>query len=65
MEAIKGFKCGDVVNYHSIINPQGPITSTQHIIKAIQPGPNNFGADVAWITGKSGCVALDALSKSN
>jgi len=24
--------------------------------------PNNFGCNVAWITGKSGCVCIEALS---
>jgi hypothetical protein len=54
---------GDKVNYHAIIG--GPIISTDHIIEKILFEPNNFGCDVAWITGKSGCVALAALSKSN
>lgn len=53
---------GDNVNYHSIIG--GPVTSTGHKIKAIEREPNNYGCDVAWITGKSGCVALEALSLS-
>ena len=52
---------GDIVNYHSIIG--GEITSKGHKIKAIQYAPNNYDCDVAWITGKSGCVACRALSK--
>lgn len=53
-------KIGDIVNYHSIIG--GSVTSDGHEIKHIQFMPNNFGCDVAWITGKSGCVAISALS---
>jgi len=53
---------GDKVDYHSIID-EG-ITSTGHVVEVIKYTPNNFGCDVAWITGKSGCVALEALSKS-
>ena len=53
---------GDKVNYHSVMNPRGPITSSGHTVKTIMVTPNNFDTDVAWITGKSGCVALDALS---
>ena len=57
---MKAFDIGDKVNYHSIIG--GPVTSTGHVIKLIEHEPNNFGCDVAWITDKSGCVALEALS---
>ena len=53
---------GDKVDYHAKIG--GEITSINHIIKRIQYVPNNFGIDVAWITEKSGCVALKALSRS-
>ncbi len=56
------FEQGDTVNFHAIIG--GPITSTDHEIMSIVRVPNNFGCDVAWITGHSGCVALDALSKT-
>jgi len=52
---------GDVVNYHSTID--GEITSSKHTITAIEYAPNNYDCDVAWITDKSGCVALQALSK--
>lgn len=54
------FSTGDTVNYHSIIG-EG-ITSTGHVITHISLMPNNFGCAVAWMTGKTGCVALDALS---
>ncbi len=53
-------KVGDTVNYHSIIGES--ITSSGHIIELIKLQPNNFDCDVAWISGKSGCVALAALS---
>lgn len=52
------FLLGDVVNYHSVIG--GPVTSTGHVVMAIQLAPS--GRDVAWISGKSGCVAVAALS---
>lgn len=47
---------GDIVNYHSIIG--GSVTSEGHEITFIDRAPNNFGCDVAWIAGKSGCVAI-------
>jgi len=56
----KTFNVGDIVNYHAIIGDG--ITSTGHTITTILPAPNNFGRDVAWISGKSGCVSLEALS---
>jgi len=54
------FKKGDMVNYHSLIG--GEITSKGHVIEMINRAPNNFGCDVAWISDKAGCVAIDALS---
>lgn len=59
----QGFKKGDVVNYHSIIGCA--VTSENHAIESIEYYPNNFGCDVAWISEKSGCVALDALSNED
>jgi len=53
-------KEGDAVNYHAVIGKG--VTSTGHKIREILREPNNYGSDVAWITGKSGCVAMDALS---
>ena len=55
------FEIGDVVNYHSLIG--GAVTSMRHIITDIERQPNSYGYDVAWITNKSGCIAMDALSK--
>lgn len=54
------FKIGNTVNYHSIIG--GTVTSEGHEITDIIMSPNDFGCDVAWITKKRGCVALEALS---
>jgi len=54
------FIVGNKVNYHLFIG--GPVKSTNHTIKSIELEPNNYGADVAWISGKSGCVDLEALS---
>lgn len=53
-------KIGDTVNYHSIIG--GPVTSTGHKVTELEYAPNNFGCDVAWITGKRGYVAIRALT---
>lgn len=53
---------GDIVNFHPIIG--GAVGSTGHIIQEIQYAPNDFGCDVAWVSGKCGCVALAALSST-
>lgn len=63
MNEIMGIKPGDKVDYHSII--EGPITSKDHTVGKVLPMPNNFGRPVAWITGKSGCVAVSSLSKAD
>lgn len=55
-------KIGDMVDYHGIIG--GEITSKHHIVRHIDKEPNNFGYDVAWITGKAGCVVSEALTPS-
>jgi hypothetical protein len=49
---------GDYVDYHSIIG--GPITSRNHIVNNV--GVLFCGEPVAWISNKSGCVSVDALS---
>ena len=54
------FEIGDRVDFHSVIG--GDITSKDHKIKSIKLEPNGFGCDVAWISGKASCVALEALS---
>lgn len=48
---------GERVNYHSIIG--GKITST-HTVESV--GTDHAGQAVAWISGKSGYVACDALT---
>lgn len=53
---------GDRVDFHLRIG--GPVTSTGHEIVEIWRRPNNFGADVARITGKAGWVALEALTRT-
>ncbi len=57
---VKGFKPGDVVDYHAIVG--GEITSRNHVIEGMMCKPNDFDVDVAWITGKRGCVSLKSLS---
>lgn len=56
------FKVNDKVNYHCFAD--GDISSTGHVIRLLEPQPNSFGEDVAWVTGKSGCVSLEHLSKA-
>jgi hypothetical protein len=51
------WRIGDVVNYHSRIG--GPVTTSGHTIREIGV---LSGRTVAWITGKVGCVAIEALS---
>ena len=48
---------GDKVNYHSIIG--GEVTSTGHEVKLFG---EICGEKVAWITDKSGCVGVKALT---
>jgi len=54
------YKIDDQVNYHSMKGQ--PATSFNHKITAIELMPNNFGEDVVWLTGKSGCVSSSHLS---
>ena len=56
---IKDLKVGDSVSYHSILG-QG-VTSKDHQVTLIDPMPNNSGCDIAWVTGKSGCVDIEHL----
>ncbi len=53
---------GDRVDFNLRIG--GPVTSTGHEIVEVWRRPNNFGADVARITGKAGWVALAALTRA-
>lgn len=52
-------KVGDKVDYHSIIGDP-KIYSSNHEIISIE---ERYGRIIAFITNKSGFVALDALSK--
>jgi len=62
MDRMATFEVGDAVDYCAVIG--GPATSHDHVIKAIEHAPNNYGCDVAWISGKSGCVALSTLRRA-
>ena len=55
-------KVGDTVDYHSVIGRE--ITSTGHTVIGVYPKPNNFGCDCATISGKTGVVAIAALTPS-
>lgn len=50
----------DKVSYHPFIGK--PAVSSGHIVLAVDIAPNNFGEDVAWISGKSGCISFSCLS---
>ena len=52
------FRVGDVVDYHSIIG--GPVTKANVTIRDL--GELGHRQRVAWLTGKSGCVSLCALT---
>jgi hypothetical protein len=51
-------RTGDIVDYHSIVG--GPISSHGHTVTSVGELPS--GSAVAWISGKSGCVSVDALT---
>ena len=51
---------GDRVDYHSIIGE--PATSMDHVVRTVET--SHSGYPVAWLVGKSGCVACDALTPS-
>ena len=54
------WRIGDEVNYHSRIG--GSVTTSGHTIREIGV---LSGRTVAWITGKAGCVAIEALSAND
>jgi len=56
---ISEIKIGDKVAYCSVVGFK--ITSENHEVKSIEPMPNNYGCDVVFITGKSGCVDVEHL----
>ena len=58
---IMNLNINDKVNYHCFAG--GEISSTGHVVKSIELQPNNYGEDVAFITGKSGCISIEHLSK--
>lgn len=50
---------GDHVDYHSIIG--GPVTQHDLVVRS---GPQLMGRSwVVWLTGKAGCVAVEACSR--
>lgn len=53
-------KVGNKVGY-SIFENQKPVGVGK--VKSIHLEPNDFGCDVAFVTGKSGCVAISHLTK--
>jgi hypothetical protein len=56
-------KVGARVDYHSLINPLGPVTLGNAEIRA---GPDRLasGGWVVWLKGKSGCVSIEAITPS-
>lgn len=56
---VKDLKVGDKVNYSSVVG--FGVTSEDHEVKSIEPMPNNYGCDVAWVTDKSSCVDIEHL----
>ncbi len=69
MEA-KDLKLGDKVSY-SLFNNDflGRIENIKSIevgtVTSIEIEPNAYGCDVAFVTGKSGCVDIAHLTKHN
>ena len=53
---------GVVVDYHSVID--GPVTQAG---LSIESGPRQLGRGgpwVVWLKGKSGCVAIEAITRA-
>lgn len=53
---------GEKVDFHLRIG--GEVTSTGHTVLEVWPRPNNFGCDVARVSGLSGWVATAALTRT-
>ena len=53
---------GEKVDFHLRIG--GEVTSSGHTVLQVMPKPNNFGRDVALISGVSGWVAQAALTRT-
>lgn len=51
-------RVGEVVDYHSVIGEDA--TETGKVVKHVGELPS--GEPVAWLFGKRGCVAMDALT---
>ncbi|WP_352298423.1 hypothetical protein, partial [Pseudoalteromonas sp. 20-MNA-CIBAN-0454] len=56
---VNKFKVGQVVSYHPFIG-KAPV-SRGHKITAVDTVPNAYGENVAWITGKTGCISFNCL----
>jgi len=54
------FQINAVVDFHAVVG--GPVTSRGHVVTATRHTPGT--RPVAWITGRVGCVVMDALTKS-
>ena len=57
---MSALKIGDKVNYHCFAG--GNVSSFGHVVTDIALAPNDFDEDVAWISGKCGCISLEHLS---
>lgn len=58
----RDFNVGEFVNFHPFLN--GDAVSKGHRITNVSLQPNNFGDDVAWLSGKSGCISFRCLRPS-
>ena len=54
---------GDKVDFHLWVG--GEAKSVGHTVLEVWPKPNNFGSDVARISGRSDWVATAALTRSD
>lgn len=54
---------GETVDFHLRIG--GEVTSAGHTVTEVWLKPNNFGCDVARISGRSGWVATAALTRAD
>ena len=58
---VKDLKVGDKVSYRAALGFQVEATEN-HEVTRIEPMPNAFCCDIAWITGKSGCIDIKHLT---
>lgn len=54
------FRVGQLVSYHPFVGKAA--VSSGHEITAVDTMPNNYSENVAWVTGKSGCISFNCLS---